>query len=126
MYPLLISFQRWTGTLHKTGKIMKSDLVETINSVAISNYPNEMVGYVKDETFFELKNISKDPQNRYQLSLQDKMFLYTHNIDALVHSHTRLDNRPSQLDLAAQSATQFCFWIVGTNGKEVTKIKEIK
>lgn len=104
---------------------MKSELIEAINSTAVRNYPNEMVGYVKDGEFFELENISKDPQNRYQLSISDKMFLYTHGIDALVHSHTRLDNRPSEMDLAAQRATKFCFWIVGTNGKEVTDIKEV-
>ncbi len=101
-------------------------MLEEIKKVAIEEYPKEMVGYVKDNKFYKLENVSKDPTKRYSLSLKDTIFLNSKNIDALVHSHTIMDNNPSAADLAAKESTGFVFWIIGTNGKDTTDIKEVK
>lgn len=92
---------------------------------AIERYPEEMVGYVKDNEFVPLKNISKSPEKRYQLSIKDKIFILDHSIDYLVHSHPYLDSYPSELDLKSQKSTGIPFLIIGTNGKAVTKIQEV-
>jgi len=105
---------------------VRKDIVAVIKDLAIKRHPEEMVGYVKDGEFIELKNISKNPTQRYQLSIQDKMHVLGSQVDALVHSHPNMSNDPSDLDSAAQRATGLEFWIVGTDGKNTTDIKEIK
>ncbi len=90
-------------------------------------YPEECVGYVSNNTYHRLENISNNPKERYQLSLKDKLMLFKlcNKLTALVHSHPVLDNDPSEADLGAQRSTGFCFWIIGTDGVNTTKIKEI-
>ncbi len=98
-----------------------------IKKHAIRTYPLECVGYVLDGKYFELENIASVPELRYQLQTKDKLMLLNlgKSLQALVHSHTILDNNPSETDLGAQKATQFNFWIVGTDGIQTTDIKEI-
>ena len=96
-----------------------------IDKEAIKRWPEEMVGYVKDSVFVALKNVSKDPRHRYKISTKDKFFILDKNVDYLVHSHTTLDNEPSDLDLKSQRSSGIKFLIVGTDGKSTTKIKEV-
>lgn len=92
---------------------------------ALSKWPNEMVGYIKSGKFTPLENVSKEPHKRYQLSIKDKLYILSQNIDYLVHSHPVLDNNPSKADLVAQSTTKIPFLIIGTDGVSTTKIKEV-
>lgn len=104
---------------------MNLECEKSIQEEAISKWPEEMVGYVKGGSFYALKNISKDPKNRYQLSTKDTLFILNNNIDYLVHSHPRLDNTPSQMDIVSQQSTKIPYLIIGTNGKSFTNIKEV-
>ena len=98
-----------------------------IKQHAIDMFPEECVGYVHENTYHRLDNISNKPKERYQLSIKDKLMLFKlcKNLTALVHSHPTMNNNPSDADLGAQKATCFCFWIIGTDGINTTKIKEI-
>ena len=98
---------------------------ESIKQEALSKWPEEMVGYIKDGNFHALKNISKTPKRRYQISPSDTIKLLSIDIDYLVHSHPTLDNNPSDLDLRSQKSTGIPFLIIGTDGKETTTIKEV-
>lgn len=84
-----------------------------------------MVGYIKGGIFYPLENISKTPNIRYQLSIKDKLLVNSEGIEYLCHSHTVMDNNPSRADIEAQKSTKIPFLIIGTDGTEVTKIKEV-
>lgn len=102
------------------------DIKEMIRNHAIESFPNECVGFIVNGRYNRLQNISKSPTARYELSLDDKIFLCAlGKLEALVHSHPVLDNTPSLTDLKAQASTGFTFWIIGTDGQTTTDIKEI-
>lgn len=98
-----------------------------IKKHALEEYPKECVGYVHNDTYHRLENVSNIPTMRYQLKPKDKLMLFNlgKELVALVHSHPVLDNSPSHGDLLAQESCGFPFWIIGTDGKETTEIKEI-
>lgn len=104
------------------------NIERAIQEHAIEAYPEECVGFVSDEKYYRLKNISKTPRANYRLSIQDKMNLNMMGkaLTALVHSHPKMDNNPSESDILAQRSTQFTFWIIGTDGINTTEIKEVK
>lgn len=97
----------------------------SITEEALSKWPEEMVGYVKEGKFYALKNVSKDPKRRYKLSPSDTIMLLSANIDYLVHSHPTLDNSPSRLDIISQRSTGIPFLIIGTDGETTTTIREV-
>lgn len=102
------------------------DIHEEIERHAIEGYPDECVGYIYDGEYHRLCNVSKYPTERYQLSIEDKIMLNgKRGLQGLVHSHTVLDNSPSKRDLEAQSSTAFHFYIIGTDGRSTTDIREI-
>tara|TARA_R110001592_G_C13193009_1_gene753789 strand:+ start:85630 stop:85944 length:315 start_codon:yes stop_codon:yes gene_type:complete len=98
---------------------------EDIKKEAVNRFPEEMVGYIKNGKFHALKNISTDPRKRYQLSVADKLLVLNNKVEYLVHSHPNMDHHPSQLDLQSQRSTGIPFLIIGTDGKNVTTIKEV-
>lgn len=102
------------------------DVTEQIKAHALEEYPRECVGYVVEDAYHRLENISEDP-NRYQLSLDDRFMLFEmgDKLKALVHSHPVLDNSPSECDLGAQKVSGFPFWIIGTDGQTTTDIREV-
>lgn len=104
---------------------MNLECEKSIQEEAIRKWPEEMVGYIKGGGFHALKNISKDPKNRYQLSPKDTLFILDNNIEYLVHSHPKLDNTPSQMDTVSQQSTKIPYLIIGTDGKSFTNIKEV-
>lgn len=96
-----------------------------IKTHALESFPNECVGFLQGGRYHRLQNVSKSPTKRYELSLEDKIFLNRlGSLTALVHSHPILENIPSEMDLQAQQSTGFNFLIVGTNGVETTEIGE--
>jgi len=97
---------------------------KSIQEEALNKWPEEMVGYIKGGSFYALKNISKDPKNRYQLSAKDTLFILNNNIDYLVHSHPKLDNNPSQMDITSQQSINIPYLIIGTDGESFTNIRE--
>lgn len=101
--------------------------IADISKHALEEYPKECVGYISKGAYHRLKNVSNTPTLRYQLSLRDKLLLFNlgNELTALVHSHPVLDNTPSEWDFAAQKSCGFPFWVIGTDGNETTKIKEI-
>lgn len=101
------------------------EYIQAIEKEALDKWPCEMVGYVKDDQFYPLRNISKSPKDRYQLSIQDTLFVLNNEVDFLVHSHPTLDNQPSQKDLMAQKSTNIPFLIIGTDGTTCTDLKEV-
>jgi proteasome lid subunit RPN8/RPN11 len=103
---------------------MKEDLKLEIERCALKRFPNEMVGCVVGGKFVELDNVSNEPENRYRLSAKDKVLIFEigESLDALVHSHPKMDNTPSGADLKSQQMCQFPFWIIGTDGVSCTEI----
>lgn len=103
------------------------DIYNKIKDHAIESYPNECVGYICEEGYVRLNNESKFPKTSYRLSIDDKILLSGLGIKlhALIHSHTTLNNTPSQKDLQSQRSTGFVFKIIGTDGVNTTDLKEI-
>lgn len=118
-------FQQLTETYLERGGNLTKEYEIQIQEEAIKRWPEEMVGYVKGESFYALKNISKDPKNRYQLSTKDTLFVLNNNVDYLVHSHPTLNNKPSDLDLRSQKSNKIPYLIIGTDGKSLTEIREV-
>lgn len=101
-------------------------LVNEIENHALECFPFECVGYIENGDYFKLDNVSLTPDVSFKLSLADKMMLADLvGLDALVHSHPILDPSPSDKDLAAQKATGFPYWIIGTDGITTTEIRKI-
>lgn len=117
--------QQLTGIYLERGVNLNKECESQIQAEAIKRWPEEMVGYIKGGSFYTLKNISKDPKNRYQLSTKDTLFILNNNVDYLVHSHPTLNNKPSSLDLKSQKANKIPYLIIGTDGKSFTKMKEV-
>lgn len=120
-----MSFQQLTEIYQKKGDNLTKKYESQIQDEAIKRWPEEMVGYVKGGSFYALKNISKDPKNRYQLSTKDTLFILNNNVDYLVHSHPTLNNKPSNLDLKSQKANKIPYLIIGTDGESFTEIMEV-
>ena len=117
--------QQLTEIYPERGVNLNKECERQIQEEAINKWPEEMVGYVKGGSFYALKNISKDPKNRYQLSTKDTLFVLNNDVDFLVHSHPTLNNKPSDLDLRSQKANKIPYLIIGTDGKSLTEIREV-
>ncbi len=97
---------------------------------AAEEFPFEAVGYVHEGSYHKLVNVSPLPEERYSLTIGSKMELiklYEMGQEfGLVHSHPKsFSNEPSIPDLKAQKSTGYTFYILGTNGQEFTKLREI-
>ena len=104
-----------------------TDIDSEIRKHAIEAYPEECVGYVSNGQYYRLKNVANTPRERYRLHPDDKLKLFKlgNDLEALVHSHPRLDNRPSREDINAQKFSGIVFWIIGTDGTNTTDIREV-
>lgn len=102
---------------------------EQIVEDALRCFPGECVGYISGGRYYTLDNISKNPKQQYSISLVDKFFLMRlhsqGSLKALVHSHPKMDNNPSEKDSEAQMATGYNFYIIGTDGTNTTEIRRI-
>ena len=100
---------------------------QQIKKHAIDAFPEECVGMLVGKEYTRLENISSKPTEGYSLTLKDKIMLskIRGKLTALVHSHPHLNSKPSIKDLKAQQTTQFNFWIIGTDGQKVTRIRKI-
>jgi proteasome lid subunit RPN8/RPN11 len=107
--------------------MISESLTKDIQDCARLRYPEEMVGCVVGGNFVELKNVAPHPCERYILSAKDKVMLFEmeDSLIALVHSHPKMDNMPSELDFLAAKTCQFPFWIVGTDGVDCTEVREV-
>lgn len=107
---------------------MEQSLVSQIKEHALKCFPNEMVGCVVGGMFVPLENVSSKPQDRYQLRPKDKVMLFEmgDSLEALVHSHTNNDNKPSDMDINSFNACGFDFWIIGTDGVSCTEVRSLK
>lgn len=106
---------------------MQDNLYNKICKCAIDGFPEEIVGCVVGDEFVILNNTSNSPRESYQLSAKDKVMIFElgDSLTALVHSHPSLNNAPSERDVAAQKVCGFPFWIIGTDGKACTSIREV-
>ena len=102
-----------------------TDIIED----AIYSYPDECVGYISNGEYHILDNMSNIPEVEYKLRMEDKFLLMDLHrsglLEALVHSHPTLDNKPSPKDMEAHLATGYNFFIIGTDGVTTTEIRRI-
>ena len=101
-------------------------MIKEIEQHALKEWPSEAVGYVYQEKYITLENVSNNPTEGYRLSLKDKIMLNSlEGLTALVHSHPVMDSNPSKMDMNAHRATRFNFWIIGCDGPNPTTIRKL-
>ena len=101
-------------------------MIREIEEHALKEWPSEAVGYIYNDKYIMLKNVSTNPTKGYSLSLKDKIMLNgLKDLTALVHSHPVMDSNPSEMDMNAHLATRFNFWIIGCDGTNTTNIRKI-
>jgi len=101
---------------------------KAIKNHAVECYPEEMCGLIVRGDFIPMANLHKNPKENFTISELD-MFAYLGEIDAIVHSHcydrakpTMLDIRtPSVEDIIGQKASGIPWFIVGTEGENLTE-----
>lgn len=107
---------------------VSEEITAAIQQHALESYPNESCGFITEDGYVPVDNISTDPTNRFQVAAAD--FLTYKNARAFVHSHPVADafdvNRyrsgfypfcPSGDDMKAQIAAGMVFGIVVTDGQ---------
>ena len=104
--------------------------ITDIETYALEQYPNEMVGIIVSGDFIPLPNSSKDKENSIEL-LPEHYAQYCGRIEAVIHSHTcKLRNSPlfdprtpSKMDMLNQPKTKVPWGIVATDGTDVMSAK---
>lgn len=93
---------------------------------ALACHPHEACGFVVDDLFVPVPNLSEQPETAFQISVED-LEAHLDVAEAIVHTHTQasmvicLDPRtPSKEDQEAQIATRIPFHICYCDGENVS------
>ena len=107
---------------------VSTEITQAIREHAMEAFPNESCGFIMEEGYVRVENISEDPQNRFAISPAD--FIRYRGARAFVHSHPVADAFsgrykmgfypfcPSGDDMTAQISTNMVFGIVVTDGTD--------
>ena len=91
-------------------------------------YPEEMCGFLTEDSFIPLTNQAEDKENSFRISALDHAKWFG-KVKAIVHSHTRATRKadlfdlrtPSYADFVGQNQTNLPWLIVGCEGITVTE-----
>jgi proteasome lid subunit RPN8/RPN11 len=108
--------------------------VDAIQEAALRRWPHEMCGVLTREAgFIECVNISNDTTRHFEIdAIEYRKLEKAYTIIGLAHSHTRQSNvnygpatnldprTPSRMDVNTQKLLGIPFYIVATDGEQVT------
>ena len=106
--------------------------IADIKAHALDCYPEEMCGILVEDTFVPLANTHEEPEEHFKVD-ELTLFPYLGQIQAIIHSHTYIPEKPATLDIRTPSATDVKgqklsgvpWLIVGTEGQTVTPALEL-
>lgn len=88
-------------------------LNDKIKEYLISQYPNEGCGYIRDDEFYPLKNISDKPTQQFEVNPQEWLDVIAEAENVIfVHSHPEWFPIPSEGDMAQQAVMPDVPWII--------------
>ncbi len=90
---------------------MNENILSAAKKHAEDQYPKESCGFIVDNHYIKLRNISKTPENSFRIS-RKKIAEYEGRIQAVIHSHPDGPNYPSRADMQAQVAMDVAWGIV--------------
>lgn len=104
--------------------ILSEIQLHLIESAALLDYPNEMCGFLTEDSFIHCKNYAEEPEKAFKISAVDYAKYFT-KATAVVHTHvppkrirTVIDPRtPGIEDLEGQKATGLPWLIFSCDGK---------
>lgn len=99
---------------------------EEFKQHVIECYPQEACGYLVDDTFIPIQNVSNDPADSFEMSVEDSK-MFADQDYAVIHSHTMKQHdfdfrTPSHADMIAQRNCEMPFGIVHCDGENVSDI----
>jgi len=109
-------------------KLNKEQLF-AIEKETLDKFPNEMCGFIIQNSFIPVENIAETPETSFKLDKKD-IIKYLPTAKAIIHSHCRKSNynnlfdirTPSYADRVKQQTTNLPWLIVGSEGLTVTDI----
>lgn len=95
--------------------------VRKLTSAALKAYPSECCGFLVDEAYISVKNKHPDPTQAFAMAKTAWLTASKKGtVRAILHSHTNGNNSPSAADMEHQAATGVPWYLVITNGSEVS------
>ena len=112
--------------------VLNEEQKELIKQATFASYPNEMCGFLTEQSFIAVPNIADDPAKTFKISLEDQSKWFK-DATAIVHSHCRAPRTPEILDLRTpsvsdvkgQKATNIPWLIVGCESYTVSEPLQI-
>lgn len=106
---------------------MNTTALQAFSSHVLESYPHEACGFIlRSGEYISLQNYADDPQHRFSISSTDYL-RHAADIAAVAHSHIAgtqngIDTRaPSYADMTAQRSMAVPFYIVATDGENVSE-----
>lgn len=100
---------------------MYEHLYDQIKQHAIDEYPNEACGFIVDDQYIRIGNISLSPDMEFEIPLAAQI-QYGHVAQAFIHSHPDWHPCPSESDMKHQMASALPWGIISTDGERATPI----
>lgn len=102
---------------------LSNENVQQFKEHALKEYPNECCGMIIDSKFIKIKNVAEYPEINFEISKKDSF----KNYSAILHSHTYPLNQdiltvPSETDIKHQIITDVPWFLVSTNGEDVSNV----
>jgi len=99
-------------------------VVDNAHRHALKRYPEECCGVVVQGNYFELINMSDDPENTFKIGMsQAEIEEFAGGIlEAVIHSHPDGTASPSSHDMISQIESAVPWGVFSTDGKECTGI----
>lgn len=94
---------------------------EQIKECARLSYPEEMCGFVIDDSFVPVNNTHPNPKEHFRVDPED-WSKYAFKCTAFIHSHPDWHPCPSESDMVHQISSGIPWGIVSTDGERTTEI----
>ena len=99
---------------------------EEFKNHILYEYPKEACGYIVDDIFYPVENVHPDPVNSFQFSEDVSFNLLKYDDYIIIHSHTQVNTEhdpriPSVEDMQSQQNTNKEWWIVHTDGIDISE-----
>src|ERR1035437_2553726 len=97
-------------------------VLKVIQDYMNSQYPNEGCGFIVNNIFIPVDNISPNPTKEFLVKDSDYL-KYAEVCSLFVHSHPDWYNCPTKVDMEQQQASKIPWGIISTNGEKASGIQ---
>lgn len=99
------------------------EIEQQFKNHALTTYPNECCGMIISGKYVKIENVADEPLINFEISKKDSIKRYS----AILHSHTYALNQnieifPSGIDIKYQITTDTPWFLVSTNGEDVSHV----